>query len=292
MRISSVCWRGALGLVAACGRVPANAPARSIVTEVSVEKKEKRDRGMALGTRLGGPSFSKVVETLREVDPELADSLVADAYGGVLSRPGLALAERELSIIAALACQGSLPQLKWHIAAALRIEVEPEAIREVLIQVIPYAGWPSALNALAAMKEVFDENGAKVGRLEQAAPAERRERGLKNGAAVYRDYAGVERTLAEYDPELPGYLTENAYGQIYDRPGLSLRQRELIAVSMLATLQRWPQLAWHIEGAHRVGATPDETKEVIVTLLLYSGWPTVLNALEQWKRVRAGSLQP
>jgi 4-carboxymuconolactone decarboxylase len=242
---------------------------------------------MALGTRLGGPSFTSVVHDLRVTDAGLAESLVADGYGSVLSRGGLALRDRELVIVAALACQGSLPQLKWHVAAALRIGVEPPAVREALIQVIPYAGWPKALNALTAMREVFAERQVKLAPPAPSPPANPQDRGRENGSRVYRDYAALERTLAELDPELPRYLTEQAYGGIYDRPGLTLRERELVAVAMLATLQQWPQLAWHIEGAHRVGATPVETKEVLVTLLLYSGWPTVLNALEQWKRVTA-----
>ena len=45
-----------------------------------------------------------------------------------------------------------------------------------------------------------------------------------------------------------------------------------------------PQLAGHIEGAHRVGCTHAETKEVIITLLLYAGWPAALNALEVWRQ--------
>jgi 4-carboxymuconolactone decarboxylase len=259
--------------------------------------KEGRDdlrhqRGLEVGYELGGDSFSAVVGKLEEVDHELADYLVGNAYGEIMSRPQLPLADRELAIISCLAVQGHLPQLEWHIAAALRIGVPPEAVREVLVQVIPYAGWPPALNALGAMKKVFLERQISLERVPPR-PASRPERsaltlvGRERGAAVYADYAGVERSLAEYDPELPGYLTENSYGQIYARPGLDLRQRELIAVAMLTAQQRLPQLGWHIEGAHRVGSSPLETKEVIITMLLYVGWPAALNALEVWKQKSA-----
>jgi hypothetical protein len=74
------------------------------------------------------------------------------------------------------------------------------------------------------------------------------------------------------------------YEQVYSRPGLDLRRRELCAVAMLTTLQRLPQLGAHIESAHRSGALPSETKEVIITLLLYTGWPATLDALEVWKQ--------
>jgi hypothetical protein len=70
----------------------------------------------------------------------------------------------------------------------------------------------------------------------------------ERGSEVHADYAAVERAVAAYDPELPADLTENSYGQIYDRPGLEMRQRELIAVAMLTVLQRTQQLGWHIAG--------------------------------------------
>jgi 4-carboxymuconolactone decarboxylase len=243
---------------------------------------------MALGVRLGGDSFIQVAENLRSVDAELADYLVAVAYGRVMARPGLKLEERELCVVSALAVQGYLSQLRWHVGAALRAGAPAVAIRETLIQVVPYAGWPSALNALNVMKEAFDQQGvvATPRAPEVASRSRLLERGRLHGSEVYPDYAAVERLLAGYDPELPGYLTENAYGQIYDRPGLSMRQRELIAIAMLTVSQRLPQLESHIEGALRVGATREEAKEVIITMLLYAGWPPVINALEVWKRVR------
>jgi 4-carboxymuconolactone decarboxylase len=144
------------------------------------------------------------------------------------------------------------------------------------------------LNALNMMKEAFDAQGvAPPQRAAEETPRNTLlERGRQHGSDVYPDYAAVERLLGSYDPELPRYLSENAYGQIYDRPGLSMRQRELLAIAMLTVSQRLPQLESHITGALRVGATPDEAKEVIITMMLYAGWPAMLNALDVWKRVR------
>jgi 4-carboxymuconolactone decarboxylase len=244
-------------------------------------------RGMSLGTRLGGAAFQQTVDTLTAADPELAQYLVADGYGKVLSRGELSLENRELCIIAALACRAHLPQLKWHVAAALNIGVTPEAIREVLVQAQPYAGWPTCLNALSVMSSVFAEQGRTVSQ-EPAPHLERRElreRGLVNGGKIYPDYAAVEAVVAGYDSELASYLTENAYGQIYARGGISVRERELVAIAMLTAQQQLTQLAWHLRGALRVGCSKAETKEVIVTMLLYLGWPSTLNALEVWQQV-------
>ncbi|HEX2658582.1 MAG TPA: carboxymuconolactone decarboxylase family protein [Polyangia bacterium] len=250
---------------------------------------EAYERGLRLGTRLGGPSFQQTVDGIKAIDPALAGYLVADAYGKVLSRDGLSQQNRELCIIAALACRGFLPQLKWHIAAALNVDVTPESIREVLVQALPFAGWPITLNALGTMAEVFTERGvaapARPG--EELSRAALAERGRDNGGRVYANYAAVEERVRGFDGDLARYLTENAYGQVFARPGLSLQQRELVAVAMLTAQQQLTQLAWHLEGALRVGCTAAETKEVIVTMLLYLGWPSTLNALEVWKKATA-----
>lgn len=251
------------------------------------------ENGLELGGRLGGETFAPLVAQLRAIDEALADDLVEHAYGRVLSRPGLELSDRELVIVAALGAQGSLPQLEWHLAAALRIGVPAEALREVLIQLVPFAGWPCALNALGCMKRVLSERQLAFTDLEQVPRsstdrAQLAEIGRRHGADVYPDFPSLERATAECDAELAAYLTENAYGQIYDRPGLDMRRRELVAVSVLTTLQRLPQLRGHLVGAHRVGCSRTETKEVIITLVLYVGWPAVLNALRVWAEVGTG----
>lgn len=251
---------------------------------------ESYEQGLKLGLRLGGPAFQQTVDKLNAVDPELAGYLVGDAYGKVLSRGTLGLDDRELCVIGALACRAHLPQLEWHIAAALNVGATPEAIREVLVQSQPYAGWPTALNALAVMAAVFAERGiaAKPVAPSDLGREQLRQRGRENGGLIYDDFAAIEAAVRQYDAELAGYLTENAYGQIYARSGLTVRQRELVAVAMLTAQQQLRQLGWHITGALRVGCSAAEIKEVIVTMLLYTGWPSTLNALEVWKESAQG----
>lgn len=243
---------------------------------------------MNLGIQIGGSSFEETVKEVEAIDPEVARCLVEDAYGKVLSRGGLPLIERELCIIAALAASGYDTQLSWHVNAARNLGTPIEALREVLVQLVPLSGWPTALNALRTAKKALAGRGEVFPggpRGEQLDRDTLRSRGRRHGGEVYADYGAVERSLAELDPDLPDYVTEGAYGTIYGRPGLSMRQRELVAVAILTAQQRLQQLRSHIEGAHRVGATPSETKEVIVTMILYAGWPAALNALGVWKRV-------
>jgi 4-carboxymuconolactone decarboxylase len=74
-------------------------------------------------------------------------------------------------------------------------------------------------------------------------------------------------------------LTENVlFGDVWERPGLSKRDRSLITVAALVALYRPEQLRGHLERALSNGVTKDEISELITHLAFYSGWPTAISA--------------
>lgn len=74
-------------------------------------------------------------------------------------------------------------------------------------------------------------------------------------------------------------LTEKVlFGDVWERPGLSKRDRSLITVAALIALYRPEQLRVHIERALGNGLSKDEIGEVITHLAFYSGWPTAMTA--------------
>ena len=73
--------------------------------------------------------------------------------------------------------------------------------------------------------------------------------------------------LAQHHGELHDFVLQAAYGRILTRPGLTARQRELLAVSALASLEQKPQLIAHARGALRCGATAGEVSEALYTAL-------------------------
>jgi len=76
----------------------------------------------------------------------------------VYSRPNLDLKNREMCVVAALTALGNAaPQLRVHIHGALNVGVTREEVVEIIIMMAVYAGFPAALNGMAAAKEVFDE---------------------------------------------------------------------------------------------------------------------------------------
>jgi 4-carboxymuconolactone decarboxylase len=74
-------------------------------------------------------------------------------------------------------------------------------------------------------------------------------------------------------------LTEKVlFGDVWERPGLSKRDRSLITCAALVALQRPDQLRIHLERALQNGVTKDELSELITHLAFYSGWPTAVTA--------------
>lgn len=123
----------------------------------------RRQRGVTTLSRITGDEGRKVVDSLRDISPALGEWIVDFSYGDVFSRPGIPLRMRELATISALTAMGNAqPQLKVHIEGALNVGCTPDEIVEIIIQMAVYAGFPSALNGIAAAREVFEKRGIGV----------------------------------------------------------------------------------------------------------------------------------
>ena len=85
--------------------------------------------------------------------------------------------------------------------------------------------------------------------------------------------------IGDIAPKLAAITDDVLFGDIWERPGLSKRDRSLATVAALVAMNRSEQLAWHLERALINGVTKDELVEVITHLAFYSGWPTAISAL-------------
>lgn len=130
---------------------------------MQLNQNERQARGQRTLAAITGSEGTKVVDSLRDIAPELGDWIVSFAYGEVFSRPGLSLCTRELATISALTALGNAQaQLKVHIDGALNVGCKPQEIIEVILQMAVYAGFPSALNGMSAASEVFARRGIKI----------------------------------------------------------------------------------------------------------------------------------
>ncbi|ASG47081.1 TPA: carboxymuconolactone decarboxylase family protein [Citrobacter freundii] len=90
----------------------------------------------------------------------------------------------------------------------------------------------------------------------------------------------VVESLKDIAPDFARYLLEFPFGDIYARPGLDLRSREIATVAALTAMgNAAPQLKVHIGAALHVGLTQDEIVEVIMQMAVYAGFPAALNGL-------------
>ena len=98
----------------------------------------------------------------------------------------------------------------------------------------------------------------------------------------------VVESLKDIAPDFARYLLEFPFGDIYARPGLDLRSREIATVAALTAMgNAAPQLKVHIGAALHVGLTQDEIVEVIMQRAVYAGFPAALNGLFAAKEVFA-----
>jgi 4-carboxymuconolactone decarboxylase len=119
------------------------------------------DRMMELVSAEHSATFdhAKLVESYKDLDPELADYIVSFAFGDIYSRDSLTQQEQTMVTIATLVALGTEPQLKLHINTGFNVGLTKEKIVGALIHCIPYIGFPRVLNALTLLKEVMVERG-------------------------------------------------------------------------------------------------------------------------------------
>jgi len=111
-------------------------------------------RGLAKLAEVDGQAGEEVVARLGD----LGRYIVEFAFGDIYSRPGLSLRERELATVAVLtALGGREPQLRVHLGAALNVGLSVAELEETILQTVPYAGFPTAINAWTALRAVTAE---------------------------------------------------------------------------------------------------------------------------------------
>jgi 4-carboxymuconolactone decarboxylase len=93
---------------------------------------------------------------------------------------------------------------------------------------------------------------------------------------------GAEDTLGKLKRIAPdvGIMLAEYFGDIYTRTELTIKTREMVTFSVLAATGKTPQLKVHLQAALNVGWTIEEIIEMVITMIPYVGFPTVLNALE------------
>jgi len=143
----------------------------------------------------------------------------------------------------------------------------------------------------AASSEIKASNrqstNEEINIMAQANGQSRYERGLEQLREIDGE-AGekVIESLQDIAPDLARYTIEYPFGDIYSRPGLDLKSREIATIAALTAMgNAQPQLKVHIQAGLNVGLTQEEIVEVIMQMSVYSGFPTALNGIQVAKEV-------
>jgi alkylhydroperoxidase/carboxymuconolactone decarboxylase family protein YurZ len=244
---------------------------------------ELRKQGEAMRRRLFGGTAGGGDNESGGVPAPMRTLDIEASYGAIWSRPGLALPDRMICALAALAAVQRLKKLGRHVGAALDLGLSAQAIVEVLIQIGIYAGFAASEEAVEAACEVFAGRGVAppADGATDSEPEALSERGRQlmqklHGARASEGYAAPGNAVTG---ALYPLAIQYGYGEIWFRPGLDLRRRALVAVAAFTALKLDGQVRKFGQSALNMGLSRTEIIEAIVQTAPLTGFAPALNAL-------------
>jgi len=259
-----------------------------------MEKSERYTRGWNKLQEIDGEAGENVVNSLENISPDLARFIIEYSFGDVYSLNSLDNKSKEIAAVSSLIAQGAIPQLKVHLNGALNSGCSITEVKEVILQMSVYTGFPRNINAMNAFREVLTERKSKgINDLEGNIPNQEPDiinRYLKGAEALSHldslQAQRMEEAYRDFSPELVQFTLEYAFADIHSRKGLDRRYRQIATVAALATLgNASSQLKFHIGGALNVGVTEDEIKEIMLLMTVYAGFPAAINGMHALKEV-------
>lgn len=204
-----------------------------------------------------------------------------------------ALSKKQQSIIpiAAFAADGDIDRLKPALHQGLGAGLTVNEIKEILVQLYAYAGFPRSLNALSAFMEVVNERKGKgikdeAGKTTGPLPTDKTslEFGTENQVKLIGQ--PVTGPLFDFAPAIDQYLKAHLFGDIFQRDVLTWQERELATISALANMKGVnSQLQAHYGISMNNGITPEQLHAFVAVLETECGPAVAENAKEILGRV-------
>lgn len=258
-----------------------------------MEKSDRYTRGWSKLQEIDGEAGENVVNSLENISPDLARFIIEYSFGDVYSLNALDNKSKEIAAVSSLIAQGAIPQLKVHLNGALNSGCSITEVKEVVLQMSVYAGFPRCINAMNAFNEVLRERLEKgitdekgVGPLIQNKP-DRYKVGVEYLSLLNKEQEQILKdTYGKISPELVQFTIEYGYGDVFSRENLDKKYRQIATIAVLATLgNSQPQLKFHIKGALNIGLSKDEIKEIMLLMTVYAGFPAAINGTNILKEV-------
>ncbi|MBB4236926.1 (R)-mandelonitrile lyase [Rhizobium esperanzae] len=234
----------------------------SALTAASAEAQESR--------RVAPPAVYKVAPGLGHFTDDVL-------FGEFWMRKELSPRDRSLVTIATLVATGKSAQVGSHVRRALDNGVQPGEVGEVVTHLAFYSGWPNAISAVLEVEKVFDER--------KIAPVTASARIQLEAAAEAARGDAVDTGILPTAPALADLTNRVLFGDLWQRPDLSARDRSLVTMAALVALGQPDQLAFHASRAMDSGLTREESAEAVTHVAFYAGWPRAMSAVPVLRNV-------
>lgn len=216
------------------------------------------------------------IDDVAAVSPALAAYTRTAIIDGVWQRPGLLPRDRSIVTVAALVAGGRTVGYAHYFTGALANGVTAAELSEIVLQVGFYAGWPVAFSAVPILKGIFSDRGIGADQLpavspdllpvEQALPADASRTVMLHGR------------FAATAPDLVTITEDLLYGEVWRRPDLTPRDRDLATLAAMIATGQTEFLPLYRAKATADGVSDAEVGEIVTHLAFYVGWPAALSA--------------
>ena len=229
--------------------------------------------------------FPGYVSDFQRTDPEFIERFDNFAFDEVINQEGQGLPDktRWMAILATLiGCQG-IDEYEKLVPAALKFDVTPVEIKEIVYQAVAYLGIGRVFPFLKAANRILEEQGIELPLAGQATTTMENRRELGTQAQVDIFGEGMRdfwKSGPEESKHINYWLADNCFGDYYTRTGLDYAQREMVTFCFLAAQGGCePQLTSHAAANMKIGNDKAFLIRVISQCLPYIGYPRSLNAL-------------
>ncbi|SHF46755.1 carboxymuconolactone decarboxylase family protein [Pedobacter caeni] len=184
----------------------------------------------------------------------------------------LSAKQQALVRISAVTAKGDLSKLKIELNAGLEAGLTINQIRETIVHLYAYAGFPRSIRGLQTLMTVVDERKAKSINDEKGAEASPINDGhskYERGKAILEELTGTSETgsktgYAAFAPEIEVFLKEHLFADIFERDVLTYTERELVTISVLSSIGGVePMLRSHLNICLNVGLSPSQLQQFV-----------------------------
>lgn len=253
-----------------------------------MEKDNRLQQGYTKMQEVLGEIDEDIKNNIKSIFPDLDQYIVEYLWGEIYSREALDLKSKEIAIVAALTALGNAQeQLKLHISAALNVGCTINEVKEIMLQMSAFAGFPACINAINLLRIVLGERKNKgindtLGSepTNEIPPDDRYKIGSQTMSELDSTQVPLlEKAYNDFSPELVK-LVICGQADITARNNIDKKYREIASISAMTAMgTAQSQLRTHMNMALNIGVTPEQIKEIMLLMTAFAGFPAAINGI-------------